>query len=123
MNGTSLFKIFLNYQQRNVGISSYYFLLFPISGGSKGGGSKDPPPGSKFFQFHADILGKFGKILCLGPLGSWRTLLGEILDPPLPMCNVLQLLIFMKFYGVHYLIFSLILTKIDISIQVQDNKA
>ena len=34
-----------------------------------------------------------------------------------------DLLIFMKFYGVHYLIFSLILTKIDISIQVQDNKA
>ena len=42
------------------------------------------------------------------------------------MLNVLQLLIFMKFYGVHYLIFSLILTivlKIDMSITVQDNKA
>ena len=30
------------------------------------------------------FLGKFGKIVCWRPpLGSWRPLLGEILDPPL----------------------------------------
>ena len=29
------------------------------------------------------FLGKFGKIVCWRPLGSWRPLLGEILDPSL----------------------------------------
>ena len=41
------------------------------------------PQGSKFFQFHA----VFGKIwqncMLVPPPGSWRPLLGEILDPPL----------------------------------------
>ena len=41
------------------------------------------PPGSKFFKFHA-VFRKFCKIVCWCPLGSWRPLLGEILDPS---CN------------------------------------
>ena len=46
--------------------------------------TRAPPPGGpnsfNFMQF----LGKFGKIVCWRPpLGSWRPLLGEILDPPL----------------------------------------
>ena len=41
------------------------------------------PPGSNFFQFHA-VFGKIWQIRMLAPpLGSWRRLLGEILDPPL----------------------------------------
>ena len=43
-----------------------------------------PPWGSKFFQFHA-VFGKFwqNRMLAPPPPGSWRPLLGEILDPPL----------------------------------------
>ena len=42
-----------------------------------------PPWGSKFFQFHA-VFGKIWQNRMLAPpLGSWRPLLGEILDPPL----------------------------------------
>ena len=42
-----------------------------------------PPRGSKFFQFHA-VFGKFWRNRMLAPPpGSWRPLLGEILDPPL----------------------------------------
>ena len=55
------------------------------SGGSKEG-ARDacpPPPGSKFFQFHA-FFGKIWKNHMLAPSPeSWRPLLGEILDPPL----------------------------------------
>ena len=42
-----------------------------------------PPPGFKFFQFHA-VFGKFwqNRMLVL-PLESWRPLLGEILVQPL----------------------------------------
>ena len=41
------------------------------------------PRGSKFFQFHA-VFGKIWQNRMLAPpLGSWRPLLGEILDPPL----------------------------------------
>ena len=48
------------------------------------GSTRDvPSPGPKFFQFHA----VFGKIwqncMLVPPLGSWRPLLREILDPPL----------------------------------------
>ena len=46
------------------------------------------PPGPKFFQFHA----VFGKIwqnhMLASPLGSWRPLLGEILDPPLHVISL-----------------------------------
>ena len=44
-----------------------------------------PPGGPNSFNF-MQFLGKFGKIVCWHPpppLGSWRPLLGEILDPPL----------------------------------------
>ena len=53
------------------------------SGGSKGG-ARDAPPGPKFFQFHA-VFGKIWQhcMLAPPPLGSWRPLIGEILDPPL----------------------------------------
>ena len=46
-----------------------------------------PPPGSKFFQFHA-VFGKFWQNRMLAPpLESWRPILGEILDPPLICFN------------------------------------
>ena len=42
-----------------------------------------PPRGSKFFEIHA-VFGKIWQNHMLAPLlGSWRPLLGEILDPPL----------------------------------------
>ena len=43
-----------------------------------------PPGGPNSFNF-MQFLGKFGKIVCWRPPppGSWRPLLGEILDPPL----------------------------------------
>ena len=57
----------------------YMMLLDIVSGGSKGGGALGP----KFFQFHA-VFGKIWQIRMLAPpLGSWRPLLGEFLDPPL----------------------------------------
>ena len=64
-----------------VPISIIYIMA---SGGSKGGRrGRAPPRGSKFFQFHA-VFGKNRQIRMLAPpLGSWRPLLGEILDPPL----------------------------------------
>ena len=55
------------------------------SGGSKGGarGTRAPSWGPKFFQFHA-VFGKIWQNRMLAPpLGSWRPLLREILDPPL----------------------------------------
>ena len=54
------------------------------SGRSKGGyEGRMPPWGSQIFQFHA-VFGKFWQNCMLAPpLGSWRPLLGEILDPPL----------------------------------------
>ena len=46
-------------------------------------GCAPPPPGGpnsfNFMQF----LGKYGKVVCWCPPGSWCPLLGEILDPPL----------------------------------------
>ena len=53
-----------------------------ISGGSKGDARDAPPPGPNSFNF-MQFWGKFGKIVCWRPLGSWRPLLGEILGPPL----------------------------------------
>ena len=47
-------------------------------GGARGTPPRDPSS-FNFMQF----LGKFGKIVCWRPPGSWRPLLGEILDPPL----------------------------------------
>ena len=57
------------------------------SGGSKGGREGRaptplPPRGPNYFNF-MQFLGNFGKIICWRPPGSWRPLLGEILDPPL----------------------------------------
>ena len=49
-----------------------------IQGGHKG----HAPRGPNSFDF-MQFLGKFRKIVCWGPLGSWRPLLGKILDPPL----------------------------------------
>ena len=45
--------------------------------------ARPPLGGPNSFNF-MQFLGKFGKIVCWRPpLGSWRPLLGEILDPPL----------------------------------------
>ena len=49
------------------------------------GGARDacrPPGHPNSFNF-MQFLGNFGKIICWRPPGSWRPLLGEILDPPL----------------------------------------
>ena len=55
------------------------------SGGSKGGRKGCPPGGPNSFNF-MQFLGNFGKLVCWHPPpGSWRPLLGEILDPPLIM--------------------------------------
>ena len=58
--------------------------LILISGGSKG--AHVPPPGSKFFQFHA-VCVKFwqNRMLAppLPPMEGWCPHLREILDPPL----------------------------------------
>ena len=62
------------------------------SGGSKGGrrGRAPPPGGPNSFNF-MQFLGNFGKIVCWRPpLGSWRPLLGEILDPPLITFDIMQ---------------------------------
>ena len=53
--------------------------LYLIKGGSKGGARDAPPRGPNSFNF-MQFLGKFGKIICWRPPGSWRPLLGEILD-------------------------------------------
>ena len=53
------------------------------SGGSKGGARDARPSGSKFFQFHASFWENLTKSYVGAPLGSWRSLLGEILDSPL----------------------------------------
>ena len=55
-----------------------------------------PPRGSKFFQFHA-VFGKIwqNRLLAPPPLGSWRSLLGEILDPPLQCIDLGQCLGFL----------------------------
>ena len=47
-----------------------------------------PPPGSKFFQFHA-VFGKIwqNRMLAPPPPESWHPLLREILDPPLSMSS------------------------------------
>ena len=45
------------------------------------------PPGSKFFQFHA-VFGKIWQNRM--SLESWRPLLGEILDPPLPCVRIFR---------------------------------
>ena len=45
-------------------------------------GTRAPPGGPNSFNF-MQFLGKFGKIVCWRPPGSWHPLLGEILDPPL----------------------------------------
>ena len=47
-------------------------------------GARNAPPPSKFFQFYA-VWGKFwqNRMLVPPPRGSWRPLLGEIVDPSL----------------------------------------
>ena len=57
----------------------------PISVADLREGARDAPPprGPKFFEFHA-VFGKIWQNRMLAPpLGSWRPLLGEILNPPL----------------------------------------
>ena len=61
--------------------SCSYFAVADLRGGT--GDARPLPRGSKFFRFHA-VFGKFWQNRMLAPpLGSWRPLLGEILDPPL----------------------------------------
>ena len=49
-----------------------------------------PPGGPNSFNF-MQFLGKFGKIVCWRPpLESWRPLLGENVDPPLKMYQILS---------------------------------
>ena len=71
----------------------YVLACTVISGGSKGGrrGRAPPPWGSKFFRFHA-VFGKFWQNRMLAPPGSWRPLLGEILDLPLVILRLYAIL-------------------------------
>ena len=48
----------------------------------RGRRGRTPLWGPNSFNF-MQILGNFGKIICWPAPGSWRSLLGEILDPPL----------------------------------------
>ena len=71
------------------------------SGGSKEGRrGRTPPGGPNSFNF-MQFLGNFGKIVCWRPPGSWRPLLGEILDPPLnrvfPYCTKLAMMAFLYY--------------------------
>ena len=60
--------------------------MFSIdSGGSKGGArdARPPPPGVKILSISCSFWKILAKSYVGAPLGSWRPLLGEILDPPL----------------------------------------
>ena len=58
----------------------YCILLWSLADLRGEPGTRPPPPGSKFFHFHA----VFSKNLKNNSnFGSWRTPLGKILDPPL----------------------------------------
>ena len=46
-------------------------------------GTPPPPPGGRIFFNFMQFSGNFNKIISWRPPGSWRPLLGEILDPPL----------------------------------------
>ena len=76
-------------------INCHMFLKIMNIGGSKGAPGTRAPLGSKFFHFHA----VFGKILNNNNsnFGSWRTLLGKILDPPLMKMFVETFFIFVTF--------------------------
>ena len=63
-------------------ITSFLFFLCYIylsSGRSKGEHEGRTPPGVQILSVSCSFLGKFGA----PPLGSWRPLIREILDPPL----------------------------------------
>ena len=54
------------------------------SGGSKGGRrGRAPPPGVQILSISCSFWENLTKSYVGAPLGSWRPLLGEILDPPL----------------------------------------
>ena len=55
--------------------------------GGRARGTCPPPGGPNSFNF-MQFLGKFAKIVCWRPPESWRPLLGEILDPPLPVVAI-----------------------------------
>ena len=76
--------VFANFSKKKNNIKLRTIFRYIGSGGSKGGArGTRPPRGPRFFQFHA-VFGKIWQNRMLAPpLGSWRPLLGEILDPPL----------------------------------------
>ena len=57
-------------------------LLSHCSGGSKGG-ARDAPPPVQILSISCTFWEILAKSYIDTPLGSWRPLLGEILDPPL----------------------------------------
>ena len=61
---------------------------FPVAD-LKGSRGMHPPRWSKFFQFHA-VFGQIWQNHMLAPPGSWRPLLGEILDPQLVLAKLRQ---------------------------------
>ena len=67
-------------QRKDISItSSYYYYL-------RGAWGTCAPPGPNSLNF-MQFLGKYGKIVCWHPPGSWHPLLGEIQDPPLLTCT------------------------------------
>ena len=55
----------------------------------RGGARDERPPDLNSFNV-MQFLGKFGEIVCWRPPGSWRSLLEEILDPPLDRYTVIS---------------------------------
>ena len=67
-------------------LNNKYVRQFSLSVADLGGcEGRAPPGGQNSFNF-MQFLGNFGKIVCWTPSpGSWHPLLGENLDPPLPV--------------------------------------
>ena len=67
----------------------YLFIPPPVADlRGREGRAPAPPPGSKFFQFQAVFGKNWRNCMLAPPPGSWRPLLGEILDPPLSPSEV-----------------------------------
>ena len=67
-------------------------LHMKFSGASKGGVRNARPPGVQILSISCSFWENLAKSYVGTPVGSWRPLLGEILDPPLKLLQSLQCL-------------------------------
>ena len=75
-------KLFKGCSHGTIVITIYFSQLMDCIGGSKGGRQgRAPPPGGPNSFIFMQFLAK--KLQNNSTFGSWRPLLGEILDPPL----------------------------------------